>query len=59
MDNKNLKLTSNIVSVIMAVLAIYLWIYGTGFSSEPYGNVELMIASIYITRATHSQYVHG
>ena len=29
MDNKNLKLTSNIVSVIMAVLAIYLWFYGT------------------------------
>ena len=29
MDNKNLKLTSNIVSVIMAVLAIYIWVYGT------------------------------
>ena len=29
MDNKNLKLTANIISVIMAVLAIYLWFYGT------------------------------
>ena len=29
MDNKNPKLTANIISVIMAVLAIYLWFYGT------------------------------
>ena len=29
MDNKNLKLTANIISVIMAVLAIYIWVYGT------------------------------
>ena len=29
MDNKNLKLTSNIVSVIFAILAIYLLVYDT------------------------------
>ena len=29
MDNKNLKLTSNIVSVIFAILAIYLLVYET------------------------------
>ena len=42
MDNNALKLTSNIMSVIFAVLAIYLLVYGTTTLGKVFAGMAIM-----------------
>ena len=48
LDDKNLKLSSNIMSVIFAVLAIYLLVYGTTTLGKVFAGMA--IASIPLVR---------